>query len=60
MSIVTAYRKRDGARVEIPAAWLGHPVLGKPYRKIAPAKPAEGKQADKADNAPAAGDTGRK
>lgn len=31
--LVTAYRKSDGARVQIPEHWLTHPELGVPYSR---------------------------
>lgn len=58
MSFVTAYRRRDGRRVTVPAHWLDHPKLGKPYQKTAPRRPAgESKTtAPVVETAPAAGD----
>lgn len=41
MALVTAYRKRDGKKVRIPEHWLGHKVLGKPFRKTRPAAKPE-------------------
>lgn len=55
MALVTAYRKRDGAKVQIPEHWLGHPRIGVDYQKNAPRQSASEKQAS-ASTAPAAGD----
>jgi len=33
MALVDAYRSRDGKKVRIPEHWLGHKVLGRPFRK---------------------------
>jgi len=38
MAHTTAYRSRDGKKVRIPEHWLGHKVLGKPFRKTPPTK----------------------
>ena len=38
MAHTTAYRSRDGKKVRIPEHWLGHKVLGKPFRKTPPNK----------------------
>lgn len=35
-TLVTAYRKRDGAKVQIPSDWLDHPRLGTPYQRSKP------------------------
>lgn len=56
MALVAAYRKRDGARVDVPEHWLNHPRLGADYTKTPPRQQAGDKQATKASTAPAAGD----
>jgi hypothetical protein len=56
MPLITAYRKRDGAVVEIPDHWLDHPRFGADYAPLtAPSRPAGEKKAS-ASTTPAAGD----
>lgn len=55
MALVTAYRKSDGAKVQIPEHWLGHKRLGADYTQTAPSRPAGEKKAS-ASTTPAAGD----
>ena len=51
MAHVTAYRKKTGEKVRVPAHWLDHKVLGKPFTKnppksaSAPAAAAQKKEA---------------
>lgn len=33
MAFIDAYRKDTGEKVRIPEHWIGHPELGKPFRK---------------------------
>lgn len=40
MALITAYRSSDGTKVRIPEHWLGHKVLGRPFRKTKPTKNA--------------------
>lgn len=70
--IITAYRVDNGARVDIPEHWLGHPTLGEQFTAEPPAaeesadeapqdttsRPAGGRKAPKrgADEPPATGD----
>ncbi len=55
---VDAYSKRTGKKVRIPAHFLGHPVLGKPFNKTPRQKAAdtEAEQSAARTKAPASGD----
>lgn len=33
MALINAYRRDTGEKVLIPERWIGHRVLGKPFRK---------------------------
>ncbi|MBE7701267.1 hypothetical protein H9623_13280 [Oerskovia sp. Sa1BUA8] len=56
MALIDAYRKDTGAKTQIPAHWIGHPVLGKPFSKT-PRQKAEDQAAQAAPSTPATGDT---
>lgn len=36
MALVPVYRKDTGEQVYIPEHWIGHPTLGRPFRKTPP------------------------
>jgi len=52
MAPVPAYRKSDGKKVYIPEHWLGHPTLGKPFRKSPKTPPRQ--RVEVIEKAPAA------
>ena len=41
MAIIDAYRTDTGEKVRIPEHWIGHPKLGKPFRKTPLQKASE-------------------
>lgn len=61
MAKVNVYRKSDGKKVLVPEHWIGHPVLGKPFRKTplqraADQKVEDDKPSTDTTKTPAAGD----
>ena len=54
MALISAYRTDTGQKVEIPDSWIGHPVLGKKFRKTPRQRAADQKKA------PTAGETTEK
>ena len=36
MALVVAYEKKSGEKRMVPERWLGHPVLGRDFRKTPP------------------------
>lgn len=55
---IQAYRKSDGKKVTIPEHWIGHPKLGKAFRKT-PSQRAADQVAETSattNKTPAAGD----
>ena len=54
---VDAYSKKTGKKVRVPAHFIGHPVLGKPFNKTPRQKAADAQAEDSATTtkAPAAG-----
>ena len=53
MAHVPAYRKDTGEKVYIPEHWVGHPKLGKPFRK-SPKTPPRPNRSEVPEKAPAA------
>lgn len=51
MAIIDAYRKDNGKKVRIPAHYLEHPVLGKPFAKT-PSQRARDQRPRPATSAP--------
>jgi len=41
MAKIEAYRVDTGEKVRIPAHWIDHPTLGKPFRKTPKQKASE-------------------
>jgi hypothetical protein len=61
MPQIDVYRKRDGKKVRVPAHWMEHRVLSKPFRKTPLQKAADRAEAAAASSTanhetPAAGD----
>lgn len=42
MGKIPVYRKDTGKRVDVPEHWVGHKVLGQPFRKTPPATAPSG------------------
>jgi hypothetical protein len=59
MPLIDAYRRDTGVKVKVPAHWLDHPTLGKPFART-PTQKARDTQAaaptTAPTKAPAAGD----
>lgn len=53
-NLIEAYRKDTGVKVTIPAHWLDHPRLGKPFAKTPRQRAEDTKK--QTPTAPAAGD----
>jgi hypothetical protein len=57
--MVTVYRKDNGEKVQVPDHWVGHPRLGKPFRKTPP-QPATVNKTTTTETTPATGDNQKK
>ncbi len=44
MALINVYRKDNGAKVRVPAHWMDHPTLSKPFRKTPSQKAREAAQ----------------